>query len=177
MDEGLEMLTETARAMHYLEDEVVRRLNEGQWYEQIINEVDLPEDLKEKSYLQPVYGCPTFVVHGILRLYTGWYDGNPSALFPSTRAEIASEVVGLVGSTDAILARVRELKATGTMENIQRALHLVDFVIFDNGDSIGSAHDLKSELLFTRAELEPSYIARNIYQVEALLESDRGSGK
>ena len=42
------------------------------------------------QYLQPVYGCTAFVVHSILRRYTGWYDGNPSMLFPSTRAEIAS---------------------------------------------------------------------------------------
>jgi glyoxylase-like metal-dependent hydrolase (beta-lactamase superfamily II) len=44
----------------------------------------------------PNAGTP-FAVRDVLRRYMGWYDGNPSMVFPSTRAQIASEVVGLIG--------------------------------------------------------------------------------
>jgi alkyl sulfatase BDS1-like metallo-beta-lactamase superfamily hydrolase len=160
-----ELLLGTARALRYLEDEVVRRLNAGQWQEQILEEVDLPDDLKEKPYLAPIYGCPRFVVHGILRLYGGWYDGNAGNLFPSTRAEIGQDVVELAGGAGPLMERARALKDAGGLRDVQRALHLVDFVLFGEGDegpSAREAHALKADLLEGRAQVEPSFIARNI---------------
>ncbi len=162
-DDAREMLLTTARALRWLEDEVVRRLNAGQWYEQIVHEVTLPADLDGSPYLQPIYGCPAFAVHSILRRYTGWYDGNPSMLFPSTRAEIAGEVLGLAGGTAPLLARVTALAASGTPDDVQRALHLVDFVIFGGtGAAVTEARALKADLLSARAANEPSFVARNI---------------
>ena len=163
--EGREQMLGTARALNYLEDEVVRRLNEGQWQEQILEEVDLPRDLKDKPYLAPNYGCPRFVVHGIICRYAGWYDGNPGNLFPATRAEIARDVVELCG-VDALLARARALRDKGGIRNIQRAVHLVDFALFaanDNGSEAREARALKADLLEQRAKVEPSFIARNIF--------------
>ena len=96
-DDAADMLHTTARALRWLDDEVVRRINDGQWQEQILAEVRLPDDLAASEYLQPLYGCTAFAVHDLLRRYVGWYDGNPSMLFPSTRAEIAREVVDAGG--------------------------------------------------------------------------------
>lgn len=173
-DDAREMLLTTARALRWLEDEVVRRLNAGQWYEQIVNEVDLPADLQGNAYLQPLYGCPTFAVHSILRRYTGWYDGNPSMLFPSPRAEIAAEVVDLAGGPDALLQRARALQGAGTPPALQRALHLTDFVIQDGRGDVAAARALKAALLAARGEAEPSFVARNILLSAAKLERDAG---
>lgn len=170
-DDAREMLVVTARALRWLEDEVVRRLNAGQWYEQIVHEVRLPPDLDGHAYLQPIYGCTAFVVHAILRRYTGWYDGNPSMLFPSTRAEIAHEVLGLAGGAAPVLARARALRATGALADVQRALHLVDFVLSGGGPDAGAAHALKAELLSARAAVEPSFVARNILKSAASMEA------
>jgi len=170
-----DLLLGTARAVRHLEDEVIRRLNAGQWHEQILEEVDLPDDLKEKPYLAPIYGCPRFVVHGILRLYSGWFDGNAGNLFPSTRAEIGEDVVGLAGGAAPLLERARALKDKGGLRNVQRALHLVDFVLFgegEDGPSARQAHALKAELLEARAEVEPSFIARNIFRNGATRERE-----
>lgn len=160
----------TARALRWLEDEVVRRLNAEQWYEQILHEVTLPPDLEGHAYLQPVYGSTAFAVHSILRRYTGWYDGNPSTLFASTRAEIAHEVLGLAGGAEPVLARARALHASGALADVQRALHLVDFVLFDGGPQADAARALKAELLAARAAVEPSFVARNILASAAKLE-------
>ncbi len=151
---------DTARALRWLHDEVVRRLNAGMWAEQILAEVNaLPPELASKPYLRPIYGCPTFVVHGILRRYGGWFDGNPSHLFPARSAAIAKEVVTLAG-TVPLLRRARDLQQNG---DVQLALHLVDFIL-DASDAAAAAEalQLKSELLEARAALEPSFIARNI---------------
>jgi alkyl sulfatase BDS1-like metallo-beta-lactamase superfamily hydrolase len=174
-DDAQAMLTTTARALRWLEDEVVRRLNEGQWYEEIVQAVDLPDELKQSPYLRPVYGCPTFAVHAILRRYTGWYDGNPSNLFPSARAEVAEEVLGLAGGSANVLERAHALAAEKDRDALQRALHLVDFVIQGGGEDAPAARRLKAELLAARAEHEPSFIARNILQSAALLESEAGA--
>lgn len=166
------MLLTTARALRWLEDEVLRRLNAGQWYEEIVQAVDLPDDLKRSPYLQSFYGCPTFVVHSILRRYTGWYDGNPSTLFPSSRADIAGEVLALAGGAQVVIERAQTLAAEGQRDALQRALHLLDFVIFDAGEEELTARRLKAELLSARAEQEASFIARNILQSAALLEAE-----
>ncbi|MFQ5664939.1 MAG: alkyl sulfatase dimerization domain-containing protein [Candidatus Binatia bacterium] len=152
---------DTARALRWLHDEVVRRLNAGMWAEQILAEVHaLPPALASKPYLRPIYGCPTFVVHGILRRYAGWFDGNPAHLFPAPTRAIAREVTSLAGAA-ALLGRARALQEAG---DLQLALHLVDFVIAASDDDAlaSEALSLKSALLAAQAAVEPSFIARNI---------------
>jgi len=167
-----EMLHTTARALRYLDDEVVRRLNEGQWQEQILAEVELPEDLAASSYLQPLYGCTAFAVRDVMRRYMGWYDGNPSMLFPSRRAEVAHEVVALAGGTAPVLDRARDLAGSDDTAELQRALHLVDFVLFHGGDQLDEAHALKAQLLDARAAKERSFVAHNILASAAVLERE-----
>jgi alkyl sulfatase BDS1-like metallo-beta-lactamase superfamily hydrolase len=167
---AMAMLKITSEALRYLEDEVVRRLNEGQWYEEILHAVELPEALARSSFLQPIYGCTTFAVHSILRRYTGWYDGNPSHLFPSTSAEIAREVLGLAGSPDVVMKRARALAAQGERSALQLALHFLDFVIQGGAAQAEEARGLKAEYLDARAEQEDSFIARNILASAAVLE-------
>lgn len=154
-------LLTVSRALRYLHDEVVRRLNRGMWYEDILHEVDLPEDLKSSPYLAPVYGCPKFVVHGILRQYTGWYNGNPSDLFPPKKKEIQREWLDLVGK-EAVIRRALELKEMG---RTAMALQFVDVALAGENDEEEekSLHRLKGELLGILGDREPSYIARNIY--------------
>ncbi len=171
VDAVREACLDTARALRWLHTEVVRRLNAGMWAEQILAEVNqLPPELAARPYLQPIYGCPTFVVHGILRRYGGWFDGNPSHLFPSRTAAVAREVVALAGAAD-LLARARSLQQNG---EAQLALHLVDYVI-DAGDETLSAEawELKSGLLAARAASEPSFIARNIFRNGAAAAGER----
>ena len=171
-EHGQEMLLVTARALRYLDGEVVRRLNEGQWQEQILAEVELPEDLAASSYLQPLYGCTAFAVRDVMRRYMGWYDGNPSMLFPSMRADIAHEVVALAGGTGPLVDRARDLAASGGTDQLQRALHLVDFVLFHGGGQLDEAHALKADLLDARAAKERSFVAHNILASAAVLERE-----
>jgi alkyl sulfatase BDS1-like metallo-beta-lactamase superfamily hydrolase len=164
----------TARALRYLHEEVVKRLNRGEWIEQILDEVKLPEDLANEPYLAPVYGCPSFVIHGIYRRYAGWYDGNPSHLSPSKTADIAKEVVKLAGGPEALLNRAKALKEAG---EIQLALHLVDFVLNNSETaSLKKAHELKADLLQAKADSEQSFIARNIILNDASRERQIARG-
>jgi alkyl sulfatase BDS1-like metallo-beta-lactamase superfamily hydrolase len=100
-------------------------------------------------------------VHGMLRRYGGWFDGNPSHLFPSRTSAVAKEVAALAGAPE-LLRRARALQQAG---EVQLALHLVDFVIdSDAPEPQHEALQLKSHLLAARAAIEPSFIARNIFR-------------
>ena len=165
------MLQTTARGLRWLDAEVVRRINAGQWQEQILAEVELPADLAGSRFLQPLYGCTAFAVRDLLRRYMGWYDGNPSMLFPSSRAAIAHEVLALAGGADAILRRADELAAGDAAEQ-QRALHLVDFVIFGGGEQVAEARRRKAELLDARSAGERSFVASNVLNSAAVLERE-----
>jgi len=166
-DMAKDVLLDTARYLRFIEDEVVRLLNEGYWIEDIIDRVKVPEELAQKPWLQPTYGHPTFIIHGVQRRYAGWYNGNPAELFPARSDEIAAEVVKAAG-VEKILQEARDLKSAG---EVQLSLNVVDFVVKGSQDSAvrKEALLLKSELLTARADAEPSYIARNIFRAGATL--------
>jgi len=152
-----------AGALRYLHDQVVAMLNAGRWQEEVLHEFQWPEEYANSPWLAPVYGHPYFIVQAILRRYHGWYDGNPSHLFPARAAEVAAEVAALAG-TDKLLDRARELEGKG---EFQLALHLADFVIEAGAAGAGPARALKIKLLEALGQKEKSLIARNIYLVSA----------
>ncbi|MBN1663699.1 MAG: MBL fold metallo-hydrolase [Deltaproteobacteria bacterium] len=156
-----EKLLTTSRALRHLHDEVVKRLNAGMWYEDILHEVDLPGDLKASEHLAPVYGCTRFVVHGILRQYSGWYDGNPSNLFPPKKIDIQKEILSVAGK-EAVVKKAYALKEAG---KTAMALQFVDLALAGDvsEEEAKKLHSLKGELLGIMGDNEPSYIARNIF--------------
>lgn len=166
-------LLDTARALRYLDDEVVQRLNAEQTFEQIVAEVTLPPDLLDKAYLMPIYGCPAYTVRAIIRQYAGWYDYNPSHLHPARTGEVAAEVVALSGGAEALLDRARKVRA----EDPQLALHLADFVIDGaQGQAQTEALALKADLLEARAREMESFISFNILNISARMIRERLEG-
>ncbi len=157
----------TAALLRFIQNEVVRMLNEGKWIEDILAEIKLPEEMAEDPWLQGNYGHPTFVIHDVYRRYTGWYDGNPSELFPSKRTDIAAEMLRLVPARQ-LLDRVRQLQAGG---NTQLSLHIVDIVLCGTKNSVErkEAMVLKTSLLEKRAGEVGNFIAGNIMRTSATL--------
>lgn len=160
---ALEVLTETARALRYLHDAVLERLNAGQWPDEIVDaDIRLPDDLSSKSYLQPIYGCDPFVVRDVLRAYAGWWGGNPAELIPARRADVARDLLDATGR-EALIAKVRELARAGEP---RRALHLA--VLLPQSDAADvEGHALVAELCEVLSEGEPSFIVRSFYLAAA----------
>jgi alkyl sulfatase BDS1-like metallo-beta-lactamase superfamily hydrolase len=148
-----------ARALRHLHDEVVGMLNQGKWPEEILHSFTWPDEFAQSPYLASIYGHPSFIVAGILRRYHGWYDGNASHLFPASTSEIATEIAALADPA-RILARARDLAAAN---QLQLALHLLDFIIDANHGLRPDALAEKARLLDLLATAEPSLIARNIF--------------
>jgi len=155
----------TAEAMRFVHDEVVNRLNEGKWFEQIFHEMleIYPEKFKNHEYLKPLYGSFRFAIHAVYRLYHGWYDtGNPTDLFPAKSNRIAQEFLK-INKPEQYLNHARKLYDN---EKYQLALHMLDVVIQGEEvleeEFIWSALELKYKILNKKMKEESSFIVRNI---------------
>ena len=166
-----EVLSITAEAMHFVHDEVVKRMNEGKWFEQIYHEMlDIfPERLKKHEYLRPMYGCYRFAIHATYRLYHGWYNsGNPTELFPANSVEISREFLK-INNANNYLSHAKKLFQEG---KLQLALHILDVIIKgtdpNQTELLLESFNLKFKTLKLKAKDEPSFIAANILNNGAL---------
>src|SRR5216683_1722143 len=100
-----QVLNDTANYLQSLCDQTIAMMNAGAPLDEIIHTVKPPPNLAEKSWLQPVYDEPEFIVRNIWRLEGGWYDGTPANLKPATDAEKAREIAELAGGVGSVVAR------------------------------------------------------------------------
>ncbi len=163
------LLSIIGEAMHFVHDEVVKRLNEGKWFEEIYHEMIeiFPEKFKNHEYLKPLYGDYRFAIHDVYRLYHGWYDtGNSTDLFPAKSNEIAKEFLKIADKSK-YLNRARELFEEG---KLQLALHVLDIIIKgtdEDSEILLEAYKLKVKILKQKAKEEISFIAKNIINTSA----------
>jgi alkyl sulfatase BDS1-like metallo-beta-lactamase superfamily hydrolase len=166
-EEVRDVLSITGEVMHFVHDEVVKRLNEGKWFEQIYYEMleIYPDKFKKHKILRGIYGCYRFAIHATYRLYHGWYDsGNPTDLFPSRTDDIAREILNL-NSGSVYLEHANKLYSEG---KLQLALHILDIIIKGSNEKdakvLADALKLKLKILREKAKVESSFIATNILE-------------
>lgn len=176
-------LTITAEAMHFVHNEVVKRLNEGKWFEQIYHEMlaIYPEKFKKHKILRESYGSYRFAIHAVYRLYHGWYDsGNPTDLFPAKTGDVARELLK-ISNDSKYLEHAKILYSEG---KLQLALHILDVIIKGTDDQnieiLTEVLELKQKILKQKAKEEQTFIASNILengasQIEKKLEKLRNS--
>jgi len=172
-----DVLSITGEVMHFLHDEVVKRLNEGKWFEEIYYEMleIYPEKFKNHKILKGIYGCYRFGIHATYRLYHGWYDsGNPTDLFPAKTDDIAREFL-TINSEEEYLEHAKKLYSEGKK---QLALHVLDIVVNGtdekNVETLVETFELKAKILKEKVQNETSFIAGNIinnavYQIKERL--------
>jgi len=172
-----DVLSITGEVMHFLHDEVVKRLNEGKWFEEIYHEMleIYPEKFKNHKILNGIYGCYRFGIHATYRLYHGWYDsGNPTDLFPAKTDDIAREFL-TINSEEEYLEHAKKLYSEGKK---QLALHVLDIVVNGtdekNVETLVETFELKAKILKEKVQNETSFIAGNIinnavYQIKERL--------
>ncbi|MHA2288406.1 MAG: alkyl sulfatase dimerization domain-containing protein, partial [Promethearchaeota archaeon] len=160
-------LSITAEAMHFVHDEIVKRLNQGKWFEQIYHEMIeiYPEKFKKHKILRDTYGSYRFAIHAVYRLYHGWYDsGNPTDLFPAKIDDIAREFLKL-NNENEYMEHANTLFFEG---KLQLALHILDIIIKGtdghNIEALTNALNLKLKILKQKVKDESNFMAENILQ-------------
>jgi glyoxylase-like metal-dependent hydrolase (beta-lactamase superfamily II) len=166
------VLTETARYLRVLVDEVRRRMNAGEMPEDIFHAVEPDPQLATRPYLRATYDHPKFIVRNLLRLWGGWWNGNAADLLPATPARQAAEVARLAGGVAAVVARGRALLAEG---DATTAAHLAEWATrADPAD--GAAQALKRDVYGRRLEEAESLMARGIFRA-AMHDAQRALGE
>jgi alkyl sulfatase BDS1-like metallo-beta-lactamase superfamily hydrolase len=154
------VLTDTARYLRVIIDQVLARMNAGQAPEEIFHAVEADPDLSRLPYLQARYDHPKFIVRNLLRQWGGWWNGNAADLLPATWERQAREIVGLAGGIAAVVARGQRLLEQG---DTALAAHLAEWVTrADPADSSGQR--LKCDVYARRLEETASTMAQGIFR-------------
>jgi len=150
-------LTDTADLLDSLENQTLALMETGCTLDRVLHEVEVPANLRDRPYLQPVYDHPQFIVRNVWRRYGGWHDGEPDHLLPAPRDRQAREWVELAGGIGPVLARVVELRESG---NLRLACHLIESAVL--ADPSSDVHAVRAEVYAAWAGQQTSSMARNI---------------
>ncbi len=154
------VLTETARYLRVIIDQVLERMNAGQTPEDIVHAVEPDPELAARPFLQANYDHPKFIVRNLLRLWGGWWNGNAAELLPATTARQAKEIAALAGGVAALVERGRALLDAG---DAVLAAHLAEWATRAEPTS-RPAQQLKHDVYERRLAQETALMAQGIYR-------------
>ncbi len=120
---GINDHIEVIRSLH---DQVVEHINKGTHITEMIHDVKIPEHLKKSPFLQASYSRPEFFAFNCYRWYHGYFDGNIAHLLPRPEKEVMGEIYKLIGDSEKIIKRAKELLEK---DQAQLALEVLDVLI------------------------------------------------
>jgi glyoxylase-like metal-dependent hydrolase (beta-lactamase superfamily II) len=165
------MLTETARYLRVIVDQVRERMNAGQTADEIFHAVEPDRELAKRTFLQPTYDHPKFIVRNLLRLWGGWWNGNAADLLPATPAAQAAEIASLAGGVDTLVARGRALLDAGDATMASHVAEWATRAAPEDRDAQALKRDVYERLHADAAAL----MARGIYRA-AMNDAERALG-
>jgi glyoxylase-like metal-dependent hydrolase (beta-lactamase superfamily II) len=166
------LLTETARYLWRIIEQVRERMNAGEVPEDIFHAVDADPELAGRSFLQATYDHPKFIVRNLLRLWGGWWNGNAADLLPARWETQASEIAALAGGVAALVTRGRALLAAG---ELAMAAHVAEWAT-RAAPAERPAQELKRDVYARRLREERSLMAQGIYRA-AMQDARRALGE
>jgi alkyl sulfatase BDS1-like metallo-beta-lactamase superfamily hydrolase len=159
-DRVAQLLSETATYLESVYDQVLQGMNQGESLDTIVQQVEPPEELSQRAFLQPIYDECEFLVRNIWRQFGGWYDGTPSHLKPASEGAQATEIARLAGGAVQLIQRAGELADEG---NFKMACHLAEWAVNAGADE-PAINKAAAEIFSRRAETETSTMAVGIYR-------------
>ncbi len=144
-------------------DQTIAGIRQGLTPDELVQQVKLPAALASNPYLQEYYGGVAWTVRGIYAAYAGWFDGNPTHLFPLPPKERAERIVAMAGGADRVLARAKDALSAG---DFQWAAELADYLLAIAPAS-AEAKAVKARALRELGERQMNATARNYYLTAA----------
>lgn len=90
-------LTDYGDAIRFVFDKTIEGINKGMTPDELVEYVQLPDRLADKPYLQEYFGNIDWAVRAIFTGHLGWFDGNPTNLFPLPPREGSQRMMKLAG--------------------------------------------------------------------------------
>lgn len=157
-------LTAYRDGIQFVLDRTMEGIRAGRTPDELLQQIKLPQRLAEHPYLQEFYGTVPWAVRGIYAQKAGWFDGNPTHIFPMTDQERGKRMLQLAGGKDRLLASARASLASG---DFQWAAEQVDNILAlepHNRDAL----EIKIKALRELGERQMNATARNYYLTVAM---------
>jgi alkyl sulfatase BDS1-like metallo-beta-lactamase superfamily hydrolase len=123
---GNDRIQEVLRAQRDLyanmNNQVLHYANQGVTINEIHNVYEVPESLQSKWYCRGYHGSPEHNSRGVIQRFLGFWDCNPTTLIPLSPGDSAPLYVEMMGGSEKIIARGRQLHDEG------RYLHASEIV-------------------------------------------------
>jgi uncharacterized sulfatase len=147
-------------AIRFVYKRTIEEMNRGLTPDEIVEVVKLPPELSAKPYLREFYGTVPWAVRSIYCGHLGWFNGNPSNLFPLSPAEEAKRLAFLAGGEEKLISNLRRAIEH---EDWQWACQLADHIMVLDGKGAHEARELKVRALRAGAKAQINAPARNYY--------------
>ncbi|MGV7167011.1 alkyl sulfatase dimerization domain-containing protein [Xanthomonas axonopodis pv. cajani] len=152
-------LTAYRDGIKFVYDKTMEGISRGETPDEVVQEVELPARLAQHPYLQEYYGTVAWSVRGIYSQNAGWFDGNPTHIFPLTEKERADKVIAMAGGEEKILEGAEASLSAG---EFQWAAEQADYVLAIAPQS-DRATVIKVRALRELGERQMNATARNYY--------------
>lgn len=152
-------LTNYSSAILSVYNQTIDCMNKGYTIQQTVESVKLPQKLSRQPNLQEFYGSVEWGVRSIYFHHVGWFDGNPTHLYPLPFFEEALNIIQMAGGEKKVYDNLCEAVS---QKKLQWALQLADYLLevnYKRSDVI----KLKISALRKLAEQQINAPARNYY--------------
>ncbi|MEQ8861128.1 MAG: alkyl sulfatase dimerization domain-containing protein [Pseudomonadales bacterium] len=139
-------LTKQRDLYKYLHDQTLRLANHGYTKEEIAEQIELPDALGREFYNRGYYGSVHHNVRAVYVKYLGYFDGNPSTLYPLPPVEAGRRYLEYMGGADSVVAKARESFAAGDYRWVAEVLHRVVMAQPDHEDARALLADTLEQL-------------------------------
>ncbi|WP_244490511.1 alkyl/aryl-sulfatase [Rhizobium sp. Root708] len=157
--EGKDALTAYRDGIKFVYEKTMEGVARGKTPDELVQEIKLPAELARHPYLQEYYGTVAWAVRGIYQQNAGWFDGNPTHIFPLTEKERAAKLVAMIGGTAKMLGSAEASLSAG---EFQWAAEQADYVLALEPQN-REARTVKIHALRGLGERQMNATARNYY--------------
>lgn len=105
-----------------INNQVLHHANQGVTINEIHNVYETPKPIAQQWYNRGYHGSPEHNSRAVINRYLGYWDGNPATLIPLSPADSAPLYVEMMGGSDKILAKGRDLHGAGEYFQAQEIL-------------------------------------------------------
>ena len=158
------VLTDYRDAIGSVYTQTIAGMNRGLGPDDLVQEVKLPVGLAGKPHLQEFYGTIPWAVRSIFAGNLGWFDGNPTHLFPLAPKDRAERIAALAGGKDALLKNLRQASAGG---DSQWTAELADHLLVLEPEN-AEVKSIKAQALIALGRAQISANARNYFMSSAM---------
>ena len=128
---GNERIQEVMRAQRdayaNLNNQVLHLANQGVTINEIHNEYQVPDSLKNQWSVRQYHGSEFHNARAVMNRYLGYWDGNPATLAPLSPADSAPLYVEMMGGSDSILEKGHSLYEAG---EYRHAMEIVNKLVY-----------------------------------------------